>query len=45
MRNMTWKEQREFNEEQQAERYRQRFTYVLGIVILVIALLAGGPSR
>jgi len=45
MRNMTWKEQRELNEERQAERVRQRFTYVIAFVILVIALVAGGPSR
>mgnify|MGYP003333722768 FL=1 len=45
MRNLTWKEQREFKEAQQAERYRQRFTYVIAAVFLLIALLAGGPDR
>ena len=45
MRNLTWKERREFEEEQRLERQRQRWTMVIGLVFVLIGLLAGGPQR
>lgn len=45
MRNLTWRERREFDQERVLERQRQRWTIVIGLVFVVIGLIAGGPSR